>query len=148
MIRVVHPGSGCWLSTHPRSRIQGLKRHPIPDPGSGSATLILPHGGVVRSLRWTCTDEARPRESRNRDYQIVGQHTLPTSSFLAALVKILYQISHTLCSIICGREQRHCAEIHVVCWEYLSLWCTAEHHRIVMFTYSNCLYWCPLQASD
>ncbi len=30
MIRVVHPGSGCWLSTHPRSRIQGSKRHRIP----------------------------------------------------------------------------------------------------------------------
>ena len=34
MIRVVHPGpgSGCWLSTHPRSRIQGSKRYQIPDP--------------------------------------------------------------------------------------------------------------------
>jgi hypothetical protein len=31
MIRVVHPGS----------RIQGSKRHPISDPGSGSATLLL-----------------------------------------------------------------------------------------------------------
>jgi hypothetical protein len=26
------PGSGCWLSTHPKSRIQGSKRHRIPDP--------------------------------------------------------------------------------------------------------------------
>ncbi len=26
--------------SHPGSRIQGSKRHPIPDPGSGSATLI------------------------------------------------------------------------------------------------------------
>ncbi len=26
------PGSGCWLSTHPGSRIQGSKRHRIPDP--------------------------------------------------------------------------------------------------------------------
>ncbi len=25
--------------SHPGSRIQGSKRHPIPDPGSGSATL-------------------------------------------------------------------------------------------------------------
>jgi hypothetical protein len=25
------------------SRIQGSKRHPIPDPGSGSATLLFPH---------------------------------------------------------------------------------------------------------
>jgi hypothetical protein len=32
MIRVVHPGSGCWLSTLPGSRIQGSKRHRIPDP--------------------------------------------------------------------------------------------------------------------
>jgi hypothetical protein len=27
--------------SHPGSRIQGSKRHPIPDPGSGSATLIV-----------------------------------------------------------------------------------------------------------
>ncbi len=33
MIRVVHPGSGCWLSTHPGSR--GQK-----GTGSGSATLV------------------------------------------------------------------------------------------------------------
>jgi hypothetical protein len=26
------PGSGCWLSTHSGSRIQGSKRHRIPDP--------------------------------------------------------------------------------------------------------------------
>ncbi len=26
------PGSGCWLSTHPGSRIQGSKMHRIPDP--------------------------------------------------------------------------------------------------------------------
>ncbi len=30
MIRVVHPGSGSWLFTHPGSR--GSKRHRIPDP--------------------------------------------------------------------------------------------------------------------
>ncbi len=42
MIRVVHPGSRIWMLTfsHPGSRIQGSKRHPIPDPGSGSATLV------------------------------------------------------------------------------------------------------------
>ncbi len=36
MIRVVHPGSWCWLSPilDPGSRIQGSKRYPIPDPGS------------------------------------------------------------------------------------------------------------------
>ncbi len=32
MIRVVHPGSGSLLFTHTGSRIQGLKRHRIPDP--------------------------------------------------------------------------------------------------------------------
>ncbi len=29
------PESGSWLFTHPGSRIQGSKRHRIPDPGSG-----------------------------------------------------------------------------------------------------------------
>ncbi len=46
------PVSGCWLSTHPGSRIQGSKRHRIPDPdpehwsihyGSGTQTLF--HNG-------------------------------------------------------------------------------------------------------
>ncbi len=32
MIWVVHPGSGSWLFTLPGSRIQGSKRHRIPDP--------------------------------------------------------------------------------------------------------------------
>jgi hypothetical protein len=43
MIWVVHPGSRFRMLTffHPGSRIQGSKRHPIPDPGSGSATLIV-----------------------------------------------------------------------------------------------------------
>jgi hypothetical protein len=44
MIRVVHPGSRIRMLTfsHPGSRIPdpGVKKHPIPDPGSGSATLI------------------------------------------------------------------------------------------------------------
>ncbi len=42
MIRVVHPGSRIRMLTfsHPGSRVQGSKRHPIPDPGSGSATLV------------------------------------------------------------------------------------------------------------
>jgi hypothetical protein len=45
MIRVFHPGSGSWIwiltfylsqipIMDPRSRIQGSKRHRIPDPGS------------------------------------------------------------------------------------------------------------------
>ncbi len=43
MIRVVHPGSWIRMLTfsHPGSWIQGSKRHPIPDPGSGSATLLF-----------------------------------------------------------------------------------------------------------
>jgi hypothetical protein len=46
MIRVVHPGSG-FRFTHPGSRIQGSKRHQIPDPQHGlklseSLTLGLP----------------------------------------------------------------------------------------------------------
>jgi hypothetical protein len=43
MIRVVYPGSRIRMLTfsHPGSRIQGSKRHPIPDPGSGSATLAV-----------------------------------------------------------------------------------------------------------
>ncbi len=32
MIRDVHPGSGSWFITNPVSRIQGSKRHRIPDP--------------------------------------------------------------------------------------------------------------------
>jgi hypothetical protein len=52
MIRIFHPGSGSriWILTFylsrilildPRSRIQGSKRHRIPDPGSGFATLEI-----------------------------------------------------------------------------------------------------------
>ncbi len=45
--------------SHPGSRIQGSKRHPISDPGSGSATLLIttPHGTVQSSftiLRLLC----------------------------------------------------------------------------------------------
>jgi hypothetical protein len=42
MIRVVHPGSRIGILTfyHAGSRTQGLKMHLIPDPRSGSATLI------------------------------------------------------------------------------------------------------------
>ena len=32
MIQDVHPGSGSWFFTHPGSRIQGSKKHRIPDP--------------------------------------------------------------------------------------------------------------------
>ncbi len=39
------PGSG---KTYSGSRIQGSKRHRIPDPGSGSATL----GAVIRFLQF------------------------------------------------------------------------------------------------
>jgi hypothetical protein len=49
MIRVVHPGSRIRMLTfsHPGSRIQGSKRHPIPDPGSGSATLAVHNVGYA-----------------------------------------------------------------------------------------------------
>ncbi len=45
MIRVVHTGSRILKLTvsHPGSRIQGSKRYQIPDPGSGSATLLARH---------------------------------------------------------------------------------------------------------
>ncbi len=36
MIRVVHPGSGCWLSPIPDPRVKKA-----PNPGSGSATLLI-----------------------------------------------------------------------------------------------------------
>jgi hypothetical protein len=35
MIRGVHPGSGAFLPLDPGSRIQGSKRHRIPDPDTG-----------------------------------------------------------------------------------------------------------------
>ncbi len=54
MIRVVHPGSRILMLTyfHPGSRIQGSKRYPIPDPGSGSAKLLffLIHNGSEGTL--------------------------------------------------------------------------------------------------
>jgi hypothetical protein len=42
MIQLVHPGSRILMLTFfdPGSRIQGSKRYPIPDLGSGSATLL------------------------------------------------------------------------------------------------------------
>jgi hypothetical protein len=44
--------------SHPGSRIQGSKRHPIPDPGSGSATLVKniilvgPGSGNFQNQTW------------------------------------------------------------------------------------------------
>jgi hypothetical protein len=57
MIQVFHPGSESriWILTFylsripildPRSRIQGSKRHRIPDPGSGFATMEI--SGLLR----------------------------------------------------------------------------------------------------
>jgi hypothetical protein len=57
MIRVFHPGTGCQirilnfypsriLIMYSRSRIQGLKRHRSPDPGSGFETLEI--SGLLR----------------------------------------------------------------------------------------------------
>jgi hypothetical protein len=37
---IPYSGSGSLLFTHPGCRIQGSKRHRIPNPGSGSATLL------------------------------------------------------------------------------------------------------------
>ncbi len=47
MIRIVHPGSGCWLSTHPGSRIQGSKRHRIPDPQHCLSARSHPLGWLI-----------------------------------------------------------------------------------------------------
>jgi hypothetical protein len=61
MIRVVHPVSRIRILTftHPGSRIQGSKRHPIPDPGSGSATSNIDTAAVFTNrqkatfrIRW------------------------------------------------------------------------------------------------
>jgi hypothetical protein len=57
MIQVYHPGSGSriWILTFylsqipnldPRSQIQGSKKHQIPDPGTGFATLEI--SGLLR----------------------------------------------------------------------------------------------------
>ncbi len=53
MIQVVHPGSRIRMLTfsHPGSRIQGSNRHPISDPGSGSATLMLDPDSNLDSTR-------------------------------------------------------------------------------------------------
>jgi hypothetical protein len=52
MIRVVHPGSRILMLTfsHPGSRGQ-KGRYPIPDPGSGSATLLACFKTVRNILR-------------------------------------------------------------------------------------------------
>jgi hypothetical protein len=53
MIRVVHPGSGCRLSSHPGSRIQGSKRHRIRIRNTGQQALLskvadhVPHGSAL-----------------------------------------------------------------------------------------------------
>jgi hypothetical protein len=64
MIRVVHPGSRIRMLTFYPSRIRGSKRNPIPDPGSGSATLDL---GLVSGNRTlaTCLG-SNPETCRNR----------------------------------------------------------------------------------
>jgi hypothetical protein len=57
MIRVVHPGSGSWFFTHPRSPIQGSKRHRIPDPPYFLKPNQDPHwhgppGCIFRRIHW------------------------------------------------------------------------------------------------
>jgi hypothetical protein len=46
--------------THPGSRIQGSKRHRIPDPRSGSATLQRTHNGEKNEPMTICTVEWAP----------------------------------------------------------------------------------------
>jgi hypothetical protein len=36
---ILDPGTWFWIFSHPGSEIKGTKKHRIPDPGSGSATL-------------------------------------------------------------------------------------------------------------
>ncbi len=43
--RISDPGSGCWLSTHPGSRIQGSKRHRIPAPDPQHCLSLGLHKG-------------------------------------------------------------------------------------------------------
>ncbi len=50
MVRVVHPGSGSWFFTHPGSRIQGSKRHRIPDPNLQHWIEGVPTGELGPSL--------------------------------------------------------------------------------------------------
>ncbi len=55
MIRVVHHGSGFFF-THPKSQIQGSKRHRIPEPGSATLKHSLHESlGCIRYLTWKCT---------------------------------------------------------------------------------------------
>jgi hypothetical protein len=54
MIRVVYPGSGFRLFTHPGSRIQGSKRHWIQNLGSG--TLLFKPNAVLKSLDYLRKD--------------------------------------------------------------------------------------------
>jgi len=50
LIRVVHPGSESWFFTHPGSRIQGSKRHRIPDPDPQHCYVVKETAVVLRAV--------------------------------------------------------------------------------------------------
>ncbi len=52
MIRDVHPGSWTWFLTHPGSRIQGSKRHRIPDqdPQHCSMYTLVMHSCIIFNI--------------------------------------------------------------------------------------------------
>jgi hypothetical protein len=102
MIRVVHPGSRIRVLTfsHPGSWIQGSKRHPIPDPGSGSATLTV-STGLFRSSRYedyrgpppssSSRDSRGPPPPRYRSRSPIGRGpSPPRSAFLPPPAPVVF----------------------------------------------------------
>jgi hypothetical protein len=72
MIRVVHPGSGSWLFIHPVSRIQGSKRHRIPDPDPQPCLL---HPFISR-LSLSSTSYTPPPPRPNKVRRSLVSHTV------------------------------------------------------------------------
>jgi len=102
MTLVVHPGSRIRVLTfsHPGSWIQGSKRHPIPDPGSGSATLTV-STGLFRSSRYEdyrgpppssgSRDSRGPPPPRYRSRSPIGRGpSPPRSAFLPPPAPIVF----------------------------------------------------------
>jgi hypothetical protein len=92
MIRVVNPGSRIQMLTfsHPGSRIQGSKRYPIPDPGSGSATLLAEIDSFLRDTRY-CTVYRITHSSYQilysvQDYSQLLPDTVQCTGLLTALM--------------------------------------------------------------
>jgi hypothetical protein len=74
MIRVVHPGSRIRMLTfsHPGSRIQGSKRHPIPDPGSRNTEFIkVKRGTNLRTTAEECEAERLVDQERLHNCQVI-----------------------------------------------------------------------------